>query len=571
MTDVDHNRLDRIAGTFVGLACGDALGAGYEFGAPIPYPDAVEMRGGGPFNWPPGHWTDDTDMAVAIALTAIDHGGLTEESALDTLVRRWVEWAETAPDVGNQTRAVLAEVAHEPTAQRARVAAAKYHERNGGMSAGNGSLMRTAPVALAFLDDIDAMWAAAQHISALTHYDPEAGEACALWCYAIRHAIIFGNFDGMHSGLDMLPTQRRDHWAKLLLEAEASQPWQFPRNGWVRHAFQAAWCAVATTPEQPLLPELHIFPAQSAAIAIERAVRGGRDTDTVAAIAGSLIGARWGLSGLPTSWTRRIHGANGLRSNHLQNLAQQAARGEYGDAWQQSPDISRWPLADVTGSLRSQPRLHLLGQQAMRDTDLAHTSVVSLSRVGIHETTGALSHIPVFVIDREDEHLNPNLHFSLWDTSRTLTELLSECAEDDHARVVLHCVQAQNRTPTFTVAYLVTQCGYTIDEAVAEVRSCLPHAQLAPYLLNAVRAFPPTHADDDPLRAGHALHDAGSAGRDVFVDVEGGRLQRINGAWVYAPQDTSPSESIPWQRLAHFDEAQRANAESGSTNGFHII
>ncbi|MBU6214142.1 MAG: ADP-ribosylglycohydrolase family protein, partial [Actinomycetales bacterium] len=466
MTTRDDNRFDRIAGTFIGLACGDALGAGYEFGPPIPYGTEVSMRGGGPFNWPAGHWTDDTDMAVAIAFAAIEHGGLASEAAMDSVVRRWVEWVETAPDVGAQTRAVLTAVAATPTAAAARAAAARHHSNNGGMSAGNGSLMRTAPVALAFLDDLDAMWAAAQEISALTHHDPEAGEACALWCHAIAHAMHEGDYAGMHAGLERLPTHRRDHWAALIAEAETSQPWRFHRNGWVRHAFQAAWCAVASTPEQPLRPELHIFPAQSAAIAIERAVRAGYDTDTVAAIAGSLVGARWGLSGLPTSWTRRIHSGEGLRANHLQQLALQVARREAGGAWRQAPDISGWTMAGVTGRVASQPSLHLFGQQALRDADLAAASVVSLSRVGVAEVADAAAHVPVFVIDSADEGLNPNLHFSLWDVARTLSELLAETDKSEGSRVILHCVQAQNRTPTFAVAYLVTQCGYTFEEAV---------------------------------------------------------------------------------------------------------
>ncbi|PRC53818.1 hypothetical protein C6A85_27185, partial [Mycobacterium sp. ITM-2017-0098] len=83
------------------------------------------------------------------------------------------EWSLRAKDVGIQTRAVLTTAAHAGgvTAVRAREAAARLHERTG-RTAGNGSLMRTAPVALAYLDDEDAMVEVARAISELTHFDP---------------------------------------------------------------------------------------------------------------------------------------------------------------------------------------------------------------------------------------------------------------------------------------------------------------------------------------------------------------------------------------------------------------
>jgi ADP-ribosylglycohydrolase len=138
---------DRAAGVLLGMACGDALGAGYEFGPPLGSSHAVAMIGGG-FEWAPGEWTDDTSMAVAIAEVAADGGSLRDKAALDRIARRWADWARSAPDVGDQTRSVLASAGSRPSAEMLVQAASAHHAREG-KSGGNGSLMRTAPVALA--------------------------------------------------------------------------------------------------------------------------------------------------------------------------------------------------------------------------------------------------------------------------------------------------------------------------------------------------------------------------------------------------------------------------------------
>ena len=91
---------NRAAGVLVGLAAGDALGAGYEFGPAFDGP--VAMIGGGPFGWEHGEWTDDTQMALCIAEQAA-----TGDLDLDALGDRFIAWANEANDIGNQTRAML--------------------------------------------------------------------------------------------------------------------------------------------------------------------------------------------------------------------------------------------------------------------------------------------------------------------------------------------------------------------------------------------------------------------------------------------------------------------------------
>jgi ADP-ribosylglycohydrolase len=301
---------DRAQGVLLGTAAGDALGAGYEFGPPLADDMPVAMNGGGPFGWAPGEWTDDTSMALAIAEVAASGYGLREPAAQDAIVARWTAWAADAADVGNQTSHVLEAVrrGEGDAAMLARTAARRLHEATG-RSAGNGSLMRTAPVALAYLGDPGELAAAAAELSALTHYDAEAGEACVLWSHAIWHAVLTGELDA-EAGLRELTGARRDVWAARLGEAERSKARDFEQNGWVVHALQAAWSAIAAAGASPARLRL----------ALEGAVRGGRDTDTVAAIAGGLIGAACGASAVPPHWRDAVHGWPGLRAAGLAEL-----------------------------------------------------------------------------------------------------------------------------------------------------------------------------------------------------------------------------------------------------------
>jgi ADP-ribosyl-[dinitrogen reductase] hydrolase len=187
-------------------------------------------------------------------------------------------------------------------ARTAREASAALHERTG-RTAGDGSLMRTAPVALAYLDDESALAEAARAVSELTHFDPDAGDACVLWCLAIRHAILTGSIDA-RIGLRRLPADRPDKWAARLDAAENAQPADFTNNGWVVTALQAAWSAIATTPVPTDDPAAGVFRADHLRLALDAAVRCGNDTDTVAATAGGLLrsGMRMMLeSGWPMS------------------------------------------------------------------------------------------------------------------------------------------------------------------------------------------------------------------------------------------------------------------------------
>ncbi|MEU0056805.1 ADP-ribosylglycohydrolase family protein [Streptomyces sp. NPDC006334] len=326
---LDAHSVDRAAGVLLGAAVGDALGVPYEFEARLRDDQQPRMIGGGLGPYEPGEYSDDTQMQVCIAEVAATGADLRSPEALDAIAVNFQKWLSGgASDVGAQTRTVLGDAARaDGTPGTALLDAARRFSTGNERAAGNGSLMRTGIVALSHLGDPEAMAEAAVAVSALTHPDPDCADACVLWCSGIRTAVLDGTFDGVRAGLDLIPAERRGVWARRLDEAEAHPPHHFTNNGWVVHALQAAWSAITRTAVPELSPAQGKFPAQHLRLALEAAVRAGTDTDTVAAIAGALLGARWGCSGVPQEWQRVVHGWPGHTGADLVRLAVLTARG----------------------------------------------------------------------------------------------------------------------------------------------------------------------------------------------------------------------------------------------------
>jgi ADP-ribosyl-[dinitrogen reductase] hydrolase len=460
-------QLDRAAGVLLGTASGDALGAGYEFGPPLADGTPVTMDGGGAFAWEPGEWTDDTSMAIVIARETAAGEGLDNEATLDRITGEWIRWAQTAPDVGNQLRAVLGASRSYASADVA-AAAQTYWKRNG-QAGGNGSLMRTAPVALSYLGDAEGLAIAARRVSDLTHPEPDAGDACVLWCLAIRHAVLSGEYD-LRAGLAALPDDRRQLWSDRITEAETLQPRDFTKNGWVVHALQGAWSAI-----------VH---GDGFVDSFERAVRGGRDTDTVAAIAGGLLGARWGASVVPPQWQRILHGWPGMRSRDLFNLAIHIVTGA-------RDDESGWPGAEFfdyssfgdLSTLVKHPHddgIWLGGVGTLETADV--DAVVSLCRIGTAQAHVAPeNHVEVWLVDRNDPASNPNLDLVLRSAVDAVAAFRAE-----RKTVLLHCVQAQSRTPSVAALYSTRHLGVPIEKALADVTAALPAAHPKQFLIEAV-------------------------------------------------------------------------------------
>ena len=297
---------DRATGAVCGGAAGDALGAGYEFTNPHPEEEIV-MKGGGIFNWEPGEWTDDTAMAVAI-LDVLAQG----HCDIEEIGNNFLSWYESSPpDVGIQTSAVLSSAQN---GAELILAGYEFYNENPN-KAGNGALMRTGPVALSALGDREAVAENAEAIASLTHAHPDSTTACILWSLAIEAAIMTSEIDepfdwekAVKDGLSFLDADLASRWEKLIDEAVQGPSMLFNPNGYVVSAFQAALSAIIDTPVPTENPLDHLM------IALETAIRIGDDCDTVAAIAGSLLGARWGIDAIPEDWQTLVHGTRTMNS-----------------------------------------------------------------------------------------------------------------------------------------------------------------------------------------------------------------------------------------------------------------
>ena len=469
------DQLDRACGVLLGQACGDALGVPYEFATPPAADELARMSGGGLGNYAPGEWSDDTQMAACIALVSATGADLTVPENLDDVADNFLRWQrEGATDIGIQTSSVLGTARHGDASASARLATAArgYADRHP-RSAGNGALMRTSVVGLTALDDRDRTARSARRVAELTHADPLAGDSAVLWSEAIRVAVVEKRLD-LAGGLDLIPDERRGQWATWIEEAETRPMGTFTPNGFTVTALQAAWAAIRQTPVPEDAPERASYPCLHLQHALHNAVRIGNDTDTVAAIAGGLLGAYWGQSAVPLTWVRKVHGWPSLRARDLVRLAALTATGGRSDSsgWPAGerfnygyPDITavRHPLDD--------------GVFLCTENTIEHdaTAIVSLFRRGTldvpHADVEPGDHVEVRLLDSDRPEANPNLAFTLADTAAVIAELRAE----GH-RVLVHCVQAQQRTPSVGVAYAVL-LGASPAEARRMIAEALPHSR----------------------------------------------------------------------------------------------
>ncbi|MCC6270432.1 MAG: ADP-ribosylglycohydrolase family protein [Microbacteriaceae bacterium] len=470
---------DRAIGAVLGTAAGDALGSQYEFGPALADDHVVEF-GVGYFGHARGEWTDDTSMAMPILQALARGDSLNDAATLERIVTEWREWSRTSPDVGAQTSSVLGALDGNYSEQNARAVSRTHHERTG-RSGGNGSLMRSGPVALGYLEDgqetdlVDA----ARRIAQLTHWEDDNVDACVLWCLAIRHAIRTGELD-IRGQLQWVPEERRERWAGLIDEAlvPGVHPRDFSRNnGWVVAAFQAALAAVGgVAVSTPAAPKTQLVGA------LERAIRGGNDTDTVAAIAGSLAGALRGATQVPLAFKRVLHGWPGLDANNLTNLALLATRGGAStrDGW---PTGERMPTSHFQ---HTAPRQHphddgvwLGSLSALDELPPEVSAVVSLSRVGATQVPHAVESIRVWLVDEPGN--NANLDFVLTDAADMIATLRAEGKQ-----VFVHCAEARSRTAAVAALYAIRHGRIELEQAWADVAAVLPHFAPAQFHRDAI-------------------------------------------------------------------------------------
>lgn len=270
---------DRARGVILGLAVGDALGAAVEWD----HPDQIHARYGGPLRdmvasrtWQLGEWTDDTAMALALAESLAERACYDE----DDVLARYLVWARSEPkDIGATISHALARAR---TPADARAAAAAYHRESGGRSAGNGSLMRTAPIAILYRDDVGAIERISRLDSSLTHHDELAGDACVILNMTIASLLTGRRMPQSTSTVGRAAAEAPSLTTEQLLDPVQRQ------IGYVLTALRVAfWAAMS---------------AASFEEAVVAAANLGGDADTNAAVAGALAGARFGAEAIPQRW-----------------------------------------------------------------------------------------------------------------------------------------------------------------------------------------------------------------------------------------------------------------------------
>jgi len=306
------DRSDHIAGALLGVHVGDSLGATTEFSdrafARTLLPDTVEATdivGGGTFEWRAGAATDDTDLTVALVRAYLQTDFGTSADLAKAAADEMLAWMRRDPrDIGGATRDGLSAYATSGNPHTS----GGTNER----SQGNGSLMRTVPVALARLDDPELRATEASTLSGITHGHQHCRDACIVYCDLIADLITHQSTDvnsnppanpqqpqgpdfGTHlvrartEDTRLAPAVRQALAVGLDTPLETIEGVNGDAAGWVLTALKIAVAA--------------LIDHRPAAEVLLDVVRLGGDADTNGAIAGGILGARDGLDAWPARWT----------------------------------------------------------------------------------------------------------------------------------------------------------------------------------------------------------------------------------------------------------------------------
>lgn len=280
---------DRYRGVLLGLACGDALGGPIEFDArddvAAKHPGGLrDFIGGGWLHLFPGEVTDDTQMTLAIARSLAEAGALDMEDVKS----RFLAWAQSGPkDIGLTTRAALNAL---EAGIEWRGAGERVSGYASGNAAGNGAVMRCAPVALRYRNDPGALVAAAKDTARITHADRRCQWAAVAVNLMLCHLLEGGDPRDLP---DVLLDQIDEPETRAaLVKAPGLRREQVRSGGFVLDTLQAALWSLRHT--------------DSLEEAIVLAVNLGGDTDTTGAVTGALAGAAYGASAIPLRWRDQV-------------------------------------------------------------------------------------------------------------------------------------------------------------------------------------------------------------------------------------------------------------------------
>ncbi len=283
----------RYSGALLGLAVGDALGTTLEFSTPGTFDPITDMLGGGPFNLNSGEWTDDTSMALCLAESILETGGFDPADQM----QRYVRWRDQGHlsatgecfDIGVATSQALDGFKQwgEP-----------YAGSIDPTTAGNGSLMRLAPIPMRWRTDLRKTASYAALSSRTTHATLEAVDACRYYAVVIALALDGHPKEQLLSPEGALREAFNKESLCPVIEAIAGGSYQdkeLPQirgSGYVVHTLEAALWALATTDD-----------FQSGLLKV---VNLGEDADTTGAVYGQLAGAIYGLDGIPQEWVIKL-------------------------------------------------------------------------------------------------------------------------------------------------------------------------------------------------------------------------------------------------------------------------
>lgn len=283
---------NQFRGALLGLACGDAVGTTVEFSTRGSFERLTDMIGGGPFGLKPGEWTDDTSMALCLAQSLLDKDGMDLEDQCERYLLWWKEGSNSVTgscfDIGNTVRGAL------------EIYWKTFNPKSGSTdphSAGNGSIMRLAPVPMFFAADPQAAVDAAAESSQTTHGAIEAVDACKFLA-----ALLVGAFQGM-SKEELLDPKL---FSKLDVQASLCDRIQRIADGSYRekHEREIRGTGYVIDSLEAALWAFH--GSDSFENAILRAVNLGDDADTTGAVCGQIAGAHYGAAAIPKHWLEKL-------------------------------------------------------------------------------------------------------------------------------------------------------------------------------------------------------------------------------------------------------------------------
>lgn len=277
---------DRFRGCLLGLACGDAVGTTVEFKPRGTFPLVTDMVGGGPFQLEAGEWTDDTSMALCLATSLVERNGFDPRDQMD----RYCRWHDEGYlssngrcfDIGATVAAALRR--YQATGDPLSGSTDPY-------TAGNGSLMRLAPVPMAYVDDLEQVAHFSGESSRTTHGAQEAVDSCRLFGVMLALALQGESKTVILNGgsnLELTPAIQAISEGSYTHKARQ----EIKGSGYVVQSLEAAlWC---------------FYQTESYRDAILETANLGDDADTTAAICGQIAGAYYGVESIPAGWLEKL-------------------------------------------------------------------------------------------------------------------------------------------------------------------------------------------------------------------------------------------------------------------------